>query len=283
MTAHQIVANLKNLPPVSPASLRLINLLDQDTQENEEVIEILKYDSVLTAKVLRMCNSPYYGFNESIASIDQAVLILGYDKIVRIVLALCFGGIMGIPLQSYSFATTDLWRHSFVTAMAAEGLAQDGLIANVESSTAFTAGLLHDIGKLAFNQILAPDLISNLRYQIDVHGLSRIEAERQTIGTDHAEVGACMLQAWKLPREIVEGVANHHQPLIQPQPGLSAVTCIANSIAHLAGSAPGWEAYADKMDSTLVDALQLQPEKVESLIITVRESFDHVEQFMVMA
>ena len=283
MTAHEIVANLKNLAPVSPASIRLVTLLDQDNQENAEVIDILKCDNVLTAKVLRMCNSPYYGFTESIASIDQAVLMLGYDKIVRIVLALCFGGVMGVPLDSYAFGTTDLWHHSFVTAMAAEILAQDGLVANVEPSTAFTTGLLHDIGKLALNQVLAPDLISILRYQIDVHGLSRVEAERQTLGTDHAEVGACMLRAWKLPSEIVEGVARHHQPATQPQPGLSVVACLANSIAHLAGSAPGWEAYADKMDGALVKTLQLKREKVESLVITVRESFDCVDQFMVVA
>jgi len=282
MTAPEIVANLKNLAPISPAGLRLINLLDQPNQENEEIVQILKCDSVLTAKVLRMCNSSYYGFDESIASIDQAVLILGYEKIVRIVLALCFGGAMGIPLEAYAFTDKDLWRHSFVTALAAEALAQDGLIANIEASAAFTAGLLHDIGKLAFNHVLAPDLISRLRYQIDVHGLSRIEAERQTLGTDHAEVGACMLQAWKLPREIVEAVENHHRPVIEPEPRLSAVTCIANSVAHLAGSAPGWEAYACKMNGALVEALQLKPEKVESLMITVRESFDRVEQFMVM-
>jgi putative nucleotidyltransferase with HDIG domain len=282
MTANEIVAHLKSLAPVSPAGLKLINLLDQNNQENSEIIEILKYDSVLTAKVLRLCNSPYYGFNESIASIDQAVLMLGYEKIARIILPLCFGGAMGTPLEAYAFAATDLWRHSFVTALAAETLAQDGLIANMEPSAAFTAGLLHDIGKLAFNQVLAPDLISSLRHQIDAHGLSRIEAERQIIGTDHAEVGACMLHAWKLPPEIVEAVANHHQPVIEPQPRLSAVTCLANSVAHLSGSAPGWEAYADKMDRALVAALQLKPEKVESLMITVRESFDRVEQCMVM-
>lgn len=283
MTAQEIISSMDSFPPVSPAGLKLINLLNEPDHGNEDIIQTLKRDTVLTAKVLKACNSPAYGFKENIASVDRAVLMLGYEKVERLVLALSFGSAMTTTLSAYAFEPKELWRHSFVTATVAETLTLDGLFINIEPATAFTAGLLHDIGKLICNSVLADDLTASLRHEIEANGLSRLEAEQKTIGTDHAEVGACLLKSWGLPAEIIEGVAHHHQPVFEPQPKLSAVTCIANSIAHLAGSAPGWEAYADKINNALIDALYLTPEKVENLIIEARDSFDRVERFLVVS
>lgn len=280
MTAREIVAGIKNLRPISQSGFRLMRLLDQPDLNNDAIIECLKYDIVLTAKVLKTCNSPFYGFRDGIESVDQAVLLLGHQQLLSIVLPLALGDTMAVPLEAYGFESKDLWRHSLSTAAVAEIIAKDGLVPDSDPSAAFTAGLLHDVGKLAFAQILAADLLAKVRYQIAEHGLSRIEAEREIIGTDHAEVGGYLLSEWKLPARIIEAVANHHKPVTHPQICLSAVSCIANSIAHLAGSAPGWEAYAIKMDPELVMLLGLTPEMVDNLIIAGRESFGRVDQLM---
>src|ERR1041384_7821096 len=111
MTAQEIVTNLKNLPPVSQSALKLLSLLGNPDLDNEEIVRALKYDNTLTAKLLRACNSSFYGFEESVASVDQAVLMLGYDKILQIVLTLAFGDAMGVPVETYAFEAEDLWRH----------------------------------------------------------------------------------------------------------------------------------------------------------------------------
>src|ERR1700761_2536593 len=98
MTANDLVAKVKNLPPISQAALRLVNLLDQPAVSNDDVVEVLKYDNVLTAKLLRACNSPYFGLEEPVSSVDQAVLILGHEQIHHVVLTLAFGGAIGVPL-----------------------------------------------------------------------------------------------------------------------------------------------------------------------------------------
>src|SRR6266516_4325261 len=96
MTAQEIVSKLKEIPPVSQSALKLLSLLGNPELDNEEIVRALKYDNALTARLLRACNSSFYGFEESVASVDQAVLMLGYEKILQIVLTLAFGEAMGV-------------------------------------------------------------------------------------------------------------------------------------------------------------------------------------------
>jgi len=283
MTAHELVAKVKNLPPVSQAALRLVGLLEQPAVSNEEVVQILKCDNVLTAKLLRACNSPYFGLEEPVSSVDQAVFILGHQQILHIVLTLAFGGAMAVPLPRYAVEANELWQHSLTTAATAEMLVSNGLDLNVEPPVAFTVGLLHDIGKLVLGQALTPESQADIRRCITQEQVSRAEAERVILGTDHSEVGATLLQVWHLPEEIVEAVAHHHRPVVEPRPRLSVVTHLANCVAHLAGSAPGWAAYAVRVDERVVNAFGLTPDRVESLVVLARESFDRVDQFMTLA
>lgn len=283
MTAHELVAKVRNLPPVSQAALRLVGLLEQPAVSNEDVVQILKCDNVLTAKLLRACNSPYFGLEELVSSVDQAVFLLGHQQILHIVLTLAFGGAMAVPLPRYAVEANELWRHSLTTATAAEILVRNGLDLNVEPPVAFTVGLLHDIGKLVLGQALTAESQADIRLRISQGNVSRVEAEKEILGTDHCEVGASLLQVWHLPEEVVEAVAHHHQPVVEPRPQLSVVTHVANCLAHLAGSAPGWEAYALRVDKRVTEVFGLTPERIEYLVALVRESSDRVDQFMVMA
>jgi putative nucleotidyltransferase with HDIG domain len=282
MTAHDLVAKVKNLPAVSQAALKLVNLLDQSTVSNSEVVNVLKYDNVLTAKLLRACNSPYFGLTEPISSVDQAVLILGHQQILHIVLTLAFGSAMVVPLPGYAMEAKELWRHSLITATASEVVINDLPELNLEMPVAFTAGLLHDMGKLVLGQALTPELQLAIRNRVENGRISRAEAEKEILGTDHSEVGAVLLQSWNLPGEIVEAVAHHHLPLMEPRPQLSVVAHIGNCLAHRVGSAPGWDSFALRVDNRVTAALDLNSEKLELMLMEVSESFDRVDQFMGM-
>jgi putative nucleotidyltransferase with HDIG domain len=282
MTAKELVAKVKNLPPVSNAALRLVNLLDQPSIGNDDVVQVIKCDNVLTAKLLRACNSPYFGFTEPVTSVDQAVLILGHQQILHIVLTLAFGTAMVVPLPGYAVEANELWHHSLTTAVAAEVVVNSGLDLNVEPPVAFTVGLLHDIGKLVMGQVLTPDLQAAIRDRIAGSNVSRAEAEREVLNTDHSEVGAFLLQSWNLPEEIVEAVGNHHQPVLEPHPRLSVVAHIGNCVAHLAGSAPGWEAFGVRVESHVAERFEITPARLENMVVTVRESSAVVDNFMTL-
>jgi len=283
MTAQELVAKVKNLPPVPHAALKLVSLLDQPSVSNTEVVQALRSDNVLTAKLLRACNSPFFGLTEPVASVDQAVFLLGHQQILHIVLTIAFGSAMVVPLPGYAVEASELWRHSLVTATASEMIANEFPDLNAEPPVAFTVGLLHDIGKLVLGQTLTADLQTEIRQQIEHGKLDRAEAEKAVLGTDHAEVGALLLQRWHLPDDLVEAVANHHQPVLKPRPRLSVVTHLANCVAHLTGSAPGWDGYAVRISEAVVTSLAITPEQIEQLVFSVRESSDRVEQFMNLA
>lgn len=281
--AQQLVARVKNLPPVSQAALKLVNLLDQPEADNDEIVRAIKCDNILTAKLLRACNSPYFGLDEPVSSVDQAVLIMGHQQILHIVLTLAFGSAMVVPLPGYAVEASELWRHSLITASAAEIIAVETTGMNVEKPVAFTIGLLHDIGKLVMSQALTPDLQNSIRQLVEQQKLSRSEAERTVLGTDHGEVGACLLRSWNLPEEILEATANHHNPVVEPGPKLSCITHLANCLAHLAGSAPGWDGFAVRVCPQAVAVLDINETRLESMVAEVRESFQQVDQFMGMA
>jgi putative nucleotidyltransferase with HDIG domain len=283
MTAQEIVNQVKNLPPISQAALKLVNLLDSAEASNEEVVNVIKCDNVLTAKLLRACNSPYFGLEEPVSSVDQSVLMLGHQQILHIVLTVAFGTAMVVPLPAYAVEASELWRHSLITASAAEILVDETSAMNVEAPVAFTVGLLHDIGKLALGQALTPEMQTKIRELVEMEQTSRAEAERKIVGTDHGEVGACLLRGWNLPEEILEATANHHNPVFEPRPKLSVITHLADCLAHLAGSAPGWDGFATRVNPQTVAVLNLDEARLESLVIRVRESFDRVDSFMSMS
>ena len=283
MTPNEVIAKVKNLPAVSQAALKLVTLLDQPAVSNEDVVTALKYDDVLTAKLLRACNSPYFGFDEQVSSVEQAVMILGHQQILHMVLSLAFGGAMSTRLPGYAIEAKELWFHSLSTAVAAEHLARSGLPMEVEPPVAFTAGLLHDIGKLALHQVLDTGTQTAIRDCIIQQRLPRNVAEKEILGTDHCEVGARLLETWRLPVEIVEAVAHHHSPVGTPQPKLSAVIHVSNCLVHLIGSTLGWDCYAVLADAGANQALAITPEKLESLMIEVHESAKQVEHFMNLA
>ncbi len=280
MTAKDLVAQIKNLPPVSHAALKLVSLLDQPAVSNEDVVQVLKYDNVLTAKLLRACNSPYYGFEEPVSSVEQAVLILGHQQILHIVLSIAFGGAMSTPLPGYAAEAKELWAHSLTTAMAADRIARHTTTMDLEPAVTFTAGLLHDIGKLALNHALTAEAQAEIRRLINDRNLSRSEAEAEVIGTDHGEVGACLLESWRLPAEIVEAVRNHHRPVVDPLPKLSTPTHVANCLAHLIGSTVGWEGFAVRTDARATEALGITPEKLETLMMSAHDAAAQVQHFM---
>ena len=283
MTPNEVIAKVKNLPAVSQAALKLVCLLDQPAVSNADIVTVLKYDDVLTAKLLRACNSPYFGFEERIASVEEAVLILGHQQILHMVLSLAFGGAMGATLPGYATEARELWFHSVNTAVAAEQLVKSGLPMEAKPPVAFTAGLLHDIGKLVLNQMLDPGVQSDIRSCIVQNHLSRNAAEKEILGTDHSEVGARLLETWRLPDEIVEAVANHHHPVTSPVPKVSAVVHVANSLVQLLGSASGWECYAAFSDAAANRSLAITPEKFEGLKLDIRDSAGEVEHFMHLA
>ena len=261
----------------------MISLLDKASVDNDDIVQVLKYDNVLTAKLLKACNAPSFGLGEPVASVDQAVLILGHQQIHHIVMTLAFGSVMTVASLPYTMEVNDLWQHSVVTATAVETVLDQVPQLDANASVAFTASLLHDIGKLVFGQALTAEQLREIRDLADRKQISGTAAEKEILGVDHGETGAALLQSWRLPESIVEAVGNHHRPVLKSEPRLSTLVHIANVIAYQAAPPPGQNSFDLQLADALVDEFDLNAEKLESMAIAAHESFEHVDRFMALA
>lgn len=275
-TACELIRQVKDLPPVSPTAVKLVGLLNRPTQHNDDVVQLLRYDSVFTARLLRACNASSLALVEPVTSVDQAVLLLGHQVLVRFVIALGFSGALRRALLGYAMKQGELWRHSLATALAAEQVSTR--VGRFEPAVAFTGGLLHDIGKLVLSQALTAEAQTAMYMQIEQSSGAPIDTEMAVFGTDHAEVGQCLLSDWRLPTTIVEAVANHHHPALVPDLHLSAVVHVGNGVAHLLASAPGRGDLAVHAEKSVVEALGLTPEGVEEITLSVHDSLQRTEE-----
>lgn len=280
MTAEQILEKVTDLPPAPIAACKLLSLLKSPTLDSiDEVVATIEYDAALTARLLRCCNSAFMAGHEAVDSVDQAVLRLGYYEILRLVLALSVGNTLSKNLQGYGVDSYELWSHSVTCALATQKLAEACAKLGVNPSVAFTAGLLHDIGKVVLNSLTIPQ-VEQIRLMIHTSGASLIEAETAILGVNHADIGGALLQRWKLTPTITEGVGNHHMPPIDQGPQLSGVVHLANGCAHFVGSSYGWESFALRIRPEIMDVLQLRPEDVERTMIYIHGESNRIKQFM---
>jgi putative nucleotidyltransferase with HDIG domain len=283
MTAEEIIAQAKELPVISETARKLTVQLNQPDLHRSELVKTLRCDNVLTAKLLRVCNSADLGAREPIVSIDQALLLLGDDAIFRIVCAIGFGGSLGASAPGYATEANGLWNHSLSAGLGAEYIAANESYGGFLPSAAFTAGLLHDIGKIVLNKYMTPKNRADIRAKMAEESISRTDAEKAILGADHSEVGACLLKRWALPEPIVEAVANHHKPVTKPVIKMSALVYLANNAEHLSVATSGWETHAAQVFKTASEVLGLEIKEVENMVAGIQTAMQKLPQLQAAA
>ncbi len=203
-----IMARVDSFPSMPGSASKLLKLLDNPDSTASQVEEVLRLDPGLTANVLKLTNSAYFGLPTKVASVKQAVVLLGWKTIFKLVMTSCMNAVMGKQVPGYDLSPGELWRHSIAVTAAAEGLMKELNIPPADE--VFTAALLHDVGKLALGDFVRED-IKELD-ALAAQGVSFQEAEHKILGADHAEIGAHILDNWSLPPAIVEAVRWHHSP-----------------------------------------------------------------------
>ncbi len=229
---QDLLDNIGQLVSLPAAYIRINEMVDDPKATAEDIGRVISQDPALTTRLLRVANSPLYGFSTQIETVSRAVTILGTKQIRDLALATAaVKTFEGIPNSLVSMDT--FWEHSISCALCARALAMECLKSQRE--TLFIGGLLHDIGQLAMYKHL-PDL-SRQTLEACIDGpddLENQEAEQKIIGFDHAEVGGELARRWSLPTVFQECIAYHHDPAQAKQHQVAAsIVHIANSIATL--------------------------------------------------
>lgn len=205
---QDLIAGTSELRSLPSTTMRLMSLLDDATVGANEVLDVIEKDPSLTANLLKLCNSAFYGLRCKVGSAREALVMLGNQTIVNLAFATSMGDILRGPLGGYHLGRNQLWHHALGTALGAAHLVSLRGDATLRER-AFTGGLVHDIGKLLLNRALKENLVQ-LPPEADFK--TQMAAEITILGYDHAQAGAALGKAWNFPPALVQLIAAHHVP-----------------------------------------------------------------------
>ncbi len=203
---------LQDLPSLPAVVVRVMQSLNNPKTSAADLNQIISSDQALTAKLLRLVNSPYYGFPRRITTVTHAVVILGQNTVRNLTMSL---GVAGVFEQSSSHQSLDregFWQHSMAVAVCAQAIAKRRRLSVKQSEEVFVGGLLHDIGKLFLDQYFPDQYAVTLKLARQAN-ISAWEAEKAALGIGHIIVGKRIAERWSLPPALVNMIAMHHQPL----------------------------------------------------------------------
>ena len=266
LTNH--LSRLNELPSLSALLLEALQLLNSG-YDAHELAEKIGQDPPMTAKILRIANSPFYGRARQISSLADAIVLLGRNQIGDLLLSVCFTNIIPRRIENvdYSF----FWNHCLAVADCTRKL---GLVCDIESDMAFTAGLLHDIGRL----IMITLYTEQYRALFDDSALALHylgEQERALLGFDHAQIGGHVAKMWNFPPEIQEAIEQHEQPPSPRTPiSLSALIYTANLLVYQAQQAENGN---EALQQAILDALELLAVSTEQASCIAQDSLTYAD------
>ncbi len=209
---------LSTLPPLPAIALRILELVSKEGADLRDIVRSIQSDPAFAVELLRAANSARYGFAEPVLSLHQATLSLGLDFVKSLAITVALRAYMKNALKIP--ALRRCWRHSVACALLAEELAS---ACNVKAEPVYTAGLLHDVGRMGLLSA-HPNEYSNVLGVSAEFALDVLKCERDLFDVDHCEAGAWLAEDWKLPQALSEVAARHHE---DPPEGTGTLSLVA--------------------------------------------------------
>jgi putative nucleotidyltransferase with HDIG domain len=233
---------LQSLRPFPTVALRAMNVLSGTDTSLSELCDLVRCDPVFTAEIIRIANSPLIAFSREVTSVMQASMLLGFRRLRKMVIT--------VGLRSYMDKTSgpalrDCWRHSLASAIIAERIARWNA---VDRDFAYTAGVLHDIGRVALANIDPAAYAELVQRAATDPRWNALEQEREAFGIDHCAAGHLLATTWKLPEDFLAVTSRHHEPLTHQEDITEVVRCsclLADAVGFAAAQHPSIRSYAD--------------------------------------
>lgn len=267
----RIIRTVKDLPPMPQVAQKARQLTMDENSSFQDLAQIIETDQAIATRVLKLSNSSYYGQMGRVTSIQHASVVLGMKTLNELLTLACAGSLLGRELKGYDQKAGDLWMHSLATAGAARRIATR--YAPELSDDAFSAGLIHDCGKLILDQY-----VLERREQFDQYlsggGKSFTDAEREILGFDHARIAADVCEKWQIPRDITRAIESHHAPRMAGENRLANIVHAADAIALMSGIGAGMDGMMYQMDRKVMKSLQISGEEVGLYMAEAMEFVD---------
>jgi putative nucleotidyltransferase with HDIG domain len=266
------LSKVKALPPAPRILPELLALLRQDDVDSERVVKLIAFDPAITAAVLRLCNSAALAGATPATDLQEAITRLGFRQVYQLVAAVSGSRLLAAQQKGYGIDAGELWEHTVTAAVAAQLIAKS---TGDDESLAFTATLLHDLGKILLAEALEhiySELVENSQSQ----QTPLVETEKRLLGVQHAEIGGRLLARWKFPESIVHAVTHHHHPAeaAEAHRRIAAIVYLGNMTAYFMGYGYGHHAFALRGRAEALEILGVRPESLPQYMI---QTFDQLQ------
>lgn len=257
LTRAQVLARLGGLPPLPTTVSELLASFHNDDVDVGRIAHQISRDQALTARVLRVANSSFYGLQSKVGTISEAVVVLGFRAVRSMVLAVGINSALRVE-RCPGFNTPAYLRHCVGVGLAARELAR---LTGFTPELAFTGGILHDIGELVLASNFPGQYAEVLDYRRR-HDCFLIDAERDVLSMDHTEIGGLLAETWHFPMALHEAVNDHHAPAGAPASSLADLIHVADAIARGLGLGNYPEEMVMPVERISWQRLDLSPEKI---------------------
>jgi putative nucleotidyltransferase with HDIG domain len=261
LTVNDLIYRIGELPPLPQIAEQALALARNPDTNMSDIAAILSMDQAMTSLILRSANSTYYGLKYPVSTMQQAVTVLGIRTLQNLIIASSLASYLDRPAVGYALDRGELWKHSIGVAAGARLLCAP--LGNVVAEEAYTAGLLCDIGKLAF-EVLLRDVDTSAA---DWQQMPFSELEASHFGIDHASLGAEIASRWRLPASLIDAIRYHHQPSHATiGADLTAAVHIADTAMMVLGIGIGKDGLQYQLDEAACKRMNWNDAMLESLL-----------------
>jgi putative nucleotidyltransferase with HDIG domain len=276
MDIQRIVKGIASLKPIPHVVNKIMTITQDQDSSMKELSEVISFDAMATANLLKAANSAYYGCSKKFDSIHQAIVFLGMEEVVDLVLMTSSAENLKRPQKGYGLTAGDLWRYSVASALLARKLATAKAMADVHFI--FTAALLKDIGKVVLEQYVE-DGLQKIQALVAQGNCSFREAEKAVLGIDHAELGAMVARVWQFSPKMVEIIGNHHHPGQASRASEeTAIVYASDVLCMMMGINSGWDGLAYRFDQQAMESIGLTPTDLQVIIADFTGELQKVEE-----
>jgi len=275
---RRIIGRVEDLPTLPRTVLRITELVNDPRASAKDLSIIITDDQVLTARLLKLVNSSFYGFPQRVSTVTGAIVLLGFDAIRNLLLTTSVLDLFPARSAQVRRNQEQLWDHSLACAIGAKTIGNFLRYDKLEEL--FVAGLLHDIGKIV-EMMFLPDEFARITERVRAEGVLISSAEQDLLGCTHADIGRLLAERWNLPAKLVGVIARHHTPAAAEAVAMEAsIVHLADIFARALDLGSGGDDKVPPLNKAAWELLKLKTGAVDAIMTSMLTEFDDIRSFL---